>query len=503
MSSSLTAAALSGKSLLITGVSGFLGKVILEKLLRSVPDIKQIYLVIRRNQQYHSAQERFEKEIAGSSIFNRLKQDPTVNFTELCDSKLRFITGEITQDYFGLEASQFHQLAHQVDVIINSAASVDFREPMDSALRINTLSLYNLIKLTWIKPSPVIQVSTCYVNGFHKGLITEDVRGAAKITLQQKRGYFDVEPLIQQLNQEIEEIYNQNLQAEEQTRRMVRLGVLAAKRSGWNDSYTMTKWMGEQVLLKELQGQALTIVRPAIIESTLQGPVPGWIEGVKVADAIILAYAREKISIFPGNKHGIIDIIPADLVANSVILSAAEALYKTPAHRIYQCSSSHCNPVAIKDVIEYVQSAAHERHHHYENLFVRKPQKPFVMMPSLLFNSIIHSSYHLVKTRNRIAQNFGTASAHKLQRNLETAIQLSSIFSFYTQPKYTFSNQKLCAMAGNAGRKDNAEFPVDATMLDWRHYLSKVHIAGLNEYALKPKDSTVKQSDREKQAEVV
>ena len=48
MSNSLTSA-LNGKNLLMTGVSGFLGKVVLEKLLRSVPEVKRIYLVIRGN----------------------------------------------------------------------------------------------------------------------------------------------------------------------------------------------------------------------------------------------------------------------------------------------------------------------------------------------------------------------------------------------------------------------------------------------------------------------
>lgn len=37
----------SGKSILITGATGFMGKVLVEKLLRSCPDVKRIYLLIR------------------------------------------------------------------------------------------------------------------------------------------------------------------------------------------------------------------------------------------------------------------------------------------------------------------------------------------------------------------------------------------------------------------------------------------------------------------------
>lgn len=36
-----------GRSLLVTGASGFMGKVLVEKLLRSCPDIATIYLLMR------------------------------------------------------------------------------------------------------------------------------------------------------------------------------------------------------------------------------------------------------------------------------------------------------------------------------------------------------------------------------------------------------------------------------------------------------------------------
>jgi fatty acyl-CoA reductase len=36
-----------GRSLLVTGATGFMGKVLVEKLLRSCPDIATIYLLMR------------------------------------------------------------------------------------------------------------------------------------------------------------------------------------------------------------------------------------------------------------------------------------------------------------------------------------------------------------------------------------------------------------------------------------------------------------------------
>lgn len=37
----------SGRSVLLTGVSGFLGKALLEKLLRSCPNVSKVYVLIR------------------------------------------------------------------------------------------------------------------------------------------------------------------------------------------------------------------------------------------------------------------------------------------------------------------------------------------------------------------------------------------------------------------------------------------------------------------------
>lgn len=502
MSDSLTSA-LKGKSLLMTGVSGFLGKVVLEKLLRSVPEVDTVYLVIRGNNRYRNAADRFYHEIATSSIFDRLKQEDGVDFAQLCQQKLRFVTGEITQADFGLSADEFKKLGHSIDLIINSAASVDFREPMDSALKINALSLYQIARLSHQRRIPVVQVSTCYVNGFNKGVITEDVWGPARLPLHKSiSGYYELDGLIQRLARQVEQIRDRQLPEKEQQQLLVELGVKESRDAGWNDSYTFTKWMGEQILMKELQGQSLTIVRPAIIESTLKGPVPGWIEGVKVADAIILAYAREKISIFPGNKDAILDIIPADLVANSIILAAAEALSAPRAHRIYQCSSSEANPVRIREMIAHVQYAAENHYDRFENLFPRKPEKPFMMVPGFAFNSIIYSSYHAVKMKNKLAAGLNQTSSLRAQKNLETAIQLSSIFAFYTQPRYTFSNSKLVSLAGQAGRKDAHEFPVNAKEVNWEQYLSHTHIAGLDRYALRPRRATGKPEVQKRPAEV-
>ena len=55
-----------GKSILITGTTGFVGKVVLEKLLRTFPEIDTIYISIKTNGNLGKAYDRYKHEIKDS-----------------------------------------------------------------------------------------------------------------------------------------------------------------------------------------------------------------------------------------------------------------------------------------------------------------------------------------------------------------------------------------------------------------------------------------------------
>lgn len=63
----------SKKNIFITGGTGFVGVCLIEKLLRTIPDIGDIYLLIRPKRGKEIA-ERLQ-EISENSVFDRLKQE--------------------------------------------------------------------------------------------------------------------------------------------------------------------------------------------------------------------------------------------------------------------------------------------------------------------------------------------------------------------------------------------------------------------------------------------
>lgn len=482
-------AQLEGKRILFTGTTGFLGKVVLEKIMRDIPDVQKIILLLRGNERHPTARERFDREITASSVFDRLKKNDPEAFDQACKDKIDCITGEVTEKYFGLSEDQFETLASRIDVIIHSAACVDFRERLDRALSINALSLLNVAELVKLAGNiPLIHVSTCYVNGFKEGDCREDiVTPPRKAIKRNPGGFYEVRPLIEKFQKQINRMKKGIIQPDALTERLTELGIKESHRYGWNDTYTFTKWMGEQLIMEELQGSTLTIVRPSIIESTYQEPVAGWIEGVKVADAIIMAYAREKTPFFPTRPSGVIDIIPADLVANSLILAMAEALALPMKHRMYQCCSGSSNPITIGRMIHSLQSEANRNYAAYDRLLPKgRPKRDFRTINRGLFVIAMSGLKVAVLTYDglckltRIRNRF-----RRLTDFVKTTMKLAVTFSFYAAPRCRFHNTKLMDLASRVNDIDRRLFPVDAQIINWERYMGPIHLSGLNQYALK------------------
>jgi nucleoside-diphosphate-sugar epimerase len=479
-------AALSGKRILLTGATGFLAKVVLEKLIRTVPELEGVILLIRGGKD-GDARERFLRQVAGSSIFDTLRAERGPWLDRFFAERIECVTGKVTEPHFGLGAERFLDLALRTGLVINAAASVNFREPLDQALAINTLSLHQLTALARAAGSPLVQVSTCYVNGYRRGDILEDSRHPSG------RNQVDVDALAARLQQKIARVrarvQARGGDAEQLAQALTALGIREANRHGWNDTYTFTKWMGEQLAMQGMKGRPLTIVRPSIIESTLQDPVPGWLEGVKVADAVILAYARGRTSFFPARPEGIIDVIPADLVANGILMAAAEALQAPVGHRIYQSCSGSGNPILVGDLIRLLQGESQRNWQQYDKLFHKEPKHAFRVVGNVRFRLAMAGVSLGALAWSGLRRLAGQPGETPAMEKLRTTRLLAITFSFYAQPRYRFRNDGLLALAARFAEAERALYPVDARLVDWEDYLCRVHMAGLNRYALKRKEA--------------
>lgn len=489
----------SQKRVLITGVTGFLGKAILEKILRETPDVSKIYLLVRASAACN-AYERCMKDVFESSLFDVLRDKHGAGFDAYIANKIEVISGELTAPMFDLPKPEFIKIAQSLDLIINSAASVNFREAMDQALKINTLSLNNIVLLTQHKgdslnPTQVLQISTCYVGGFNRGVMREEVVSPASGLIPRKDDdTFEIQPVIEQLNAKIARIYQSSATSEKKQKKLIQLGIQQSRHFGWNDTYTFTKWLGEQLLIQALDKKNVTILRPSIIESAINSPLPGWVEGVKVADALIYAYAKGRVSIFPGEDSGILDVIPVDLVANSALLCSAQLLQEENSYRIYQCCSGRLNPIRLKEFIDYVQQAALQQYKQLPKLFAGKPQDTFkTVSPKTfrLYMAALKGSTWLKTISGRL---LGSKSAGRLMDKANTTASLAMIFGFYTAPKYRFDSLQLEELQSRFPGSEQKTFNARADSYSWKVYLQDVHLAGLHTYALAGKPDLTKKT---------
>src|SRR5665213_952829 len=107
---------LTGKSILLTGSTGFIAKAFLEKLLRTIPEVGRVHLLIRAQDAGHSLS-RAEHDIFSSSIFDHLKSKDSASFHKLVEEKVRFVIGDTSHARLGLHASDYLRLSQDVDVV--------------------------------------------------------------------------------------------------------------------------------------------------------------------------------------------------------------------------------------------------------------------------------------------------------------------------------------------------------------------------------------------------
>ncbi|MEL6546611.1 MAG: SDR family oxidoreductase, partial [Myxococcota bacterium] len=403
-----------GKHIVLSGTTGFLGKVVLAQLLDRYPNIGRIYPLIRPGASDKS-RERFDKTVATSPAMEPLRQTHGDNYLEFLHSKVLPIDGNITKgEDCGIPEETLAMLEREgVDLIVNSAGLVDFDPPIDHALAINALGAKNVVSLAKRFDAAVVHVSTCFVAGIRSGQVLEsepiinrvppgfEARGEAfdhhaeieqvgKLATE-VRARADDPYLIAQWHEEArDKLAEEGRDPDNPTtmragvmrqkkiwlaEELKRVGMERAKFWGWTNTYTFTKALGEMVIAEAVEaGLKATIVRPSIVESALEFPMPGWNEGFTTTAPLILM-VRRGILHFPFAEDLVLDVIPCDMVS-SVIVGAGAAVMEGSARLVYQAASGDRNPLTIRQAIEltawHARKYAREKNEKGVFAFVRR-----------------------------------------------------------------------------------------------------------------------------------
>lgn len=473
---------LRGRELLVTGATGLLAKVFVEKLLRCVPEVGKIHLLLRPRNDGTEAADRLTSEVIGSPVFDRLRALLGPRFDDLCAEKLASVEGDITLDRFGLSDADYKTLADRVDIVVNSAATVTFDERLDLAAAINLEGPQRLLTLARDAGAAYMQVSTCYVSGRRTGEIIEALSGPPMGVP------IDIDVMHAEIARRCAAIQSQRTRDNEKQREaLVAAGMELAQTHGWNDTYTFTKWLGEQFIDRERGDVPVVILRPAIIEGSYDEPVPGWIDGLRMADPIIVAYGSGKLSEFPADPEVCLDVIPVDIVSNAMIVTLPTA-DDGPGLEVFQSASSARNPLRLKALKEYLE-AAFRQSPMVDDLGRPIPPKALQFVTPEEFDRKWQA--RLARARWSLEQLDRLNILPTRRRQLTAAVSrieqllyFSRIYAVYTHLKCFYRDDRLRARVARLSEADQARFPTRPEVVDWRDYFVNRHVPGLRRFAL-------------------
>ena len=344
-----------GKRIVVTGATGYVGKVWVSWMLHHCPDLKELVLLIRPNKD-HSAVERFETIAATSPVFRPIRDTHGDQLGPFLNARIQVIAADISQPFAGLTTEDVDHLVGQVDAVLHFAGLTDFNPDPLRALKINSEGPAHMGDLAVHLNAPLAHVSTCYVAGVSDGVYSET------IPKNQSPNGTPLNPA-----EEIAHIRRVLTQPDvdgRAPRRLKRLDLALdrANALGWPNIYTYTKALGERLLDTREDVTHMTI-RPAIVECARNYPFAGWNEGINTAGPIV-ALMSTWYRHLPSKPQNHFDVIPVDTVVRGCTLAMA-ALLQGEHQSVYQLACSDHNPYTFEQVVDFngIAQMRHQRIH--------------------------------------------------------------------------------------------------------------------------------------------
>jgi fatty acyl-CoA reductase len=516
--------ALAGKRIFVTGATGFLGTALVERLLRSIPD-SELVLLIRPGRRT-SPMQRATREILKNDCFDRLRDMHGDRFDAEVASRVSAVAGDVGTDGLGLD-DDARQVLSTCDIVIHSAATVSFDSPLDSAVEVNLLgpsrvaaavvqARADAAEAGRVGPTHFIPVSTAYVAGTHQGEAPEqllegnpysmDVDWRGEVAAARRlRSDADAESrhpnrLVSFTKAARGELGGagihllaeraERLREDWVRKQLVDAGKARAAALGWPDAYAYTKSLGERALTAQYAGVLpYTIVRPSIIESALAEPVPGWIRGFRMAEPIIVSYARGLLKEFPGVPEGVIDVIPVDLVVAAIIAVAADGPSED-GPSVYHVASGVRNPFRYGRLVELVQSWFTE-HPIYDSdgqpIVVPEwsfPGRGRVQRQLQRAGKVMEAAERIVGTLPvRGRQAAWMAALEERHLLADRALGYVELYGAYTETEARYRVDRLLALWDRIDADERALFCFDPGEIDWDRYVHDIHLPSVVDHA--------------------
>ncbi|XP_041984031.1 putative fatty acyl-CoA reductase CG5065 [Aricia agestis] len=423
--------AYSGKSVLVTGGTGFVGKILIERLLYNCVDIKNIYVLMRQKKDV-PLHTRLEGMFS-LPIFTKLKETRPEDFNKLIP-----VYGDLLEDRLGIKATDQKLLEENVSMVFHTAASVSFKAQLKQAMDTNYSGTQKVIDLTKrIKNlESFVYFSTAFVKATSPELEEEPVP-----------------PIVSQ----------------EQLEKSMRTGNTSELLSVLDaPMYIFSKSVAENLVVQESKELPTTIIRPSAVTACLRDPLPGWMDTWIAHPSFFVEHSRGLVSAAVGHRDVVADIIPADYVANLAIVAAARGR-RSRTLQVYNCCSGDVNPMTWQQGADLFRQRA-EVDGRWD-----LPPKRLMLMSSPLLVAVLT----LVRdTLPALLRDLALVIRGKTPKY--TKMHLRARFIRHScipvmRHSVIFRSSRTLRLAQSLDDADRAQLPFDPTTITWPRYLATVY----------------------------
>ncbi|XP_062917667.1 fatty acyl-CoA reductase 1 isoform X4 [Mobula hypostoma] len=437
-----------GKNVLITGATGFMGKVLLEKLLRSCPGVKTAYILVRAKAGQNS-QARVE-EMLNCKLFDRLREEQP-DFKE----KVVAVSSELTQPELGLSQADKELLISCINIVFHCAATVRFNETLKDAMQLNVVATRRLLAFAQLmkKLEVFIHVSTAYAHCNRKHI--EEVIYPPPV---------DPKKLIEALEWMDDDL------VQDITRKLI------GERP---NTYTYTKAMAEYVVQQECGSLNVAIVRPSIVGASWKEPFPGWIDNFNGPSGLFIAAGKGILRTMRAANSAVADLIPVDVVINMTLAAAWYSGVHRPRNiLVYNCTTGGTNPFHWGEV-EYHVNLSFKM-----NPLERAMRRPNVNLRS---NPILHHYWiavsHTVPALFYDAFLMLTGHKPRMMKVINRLHRSMMLVEYFTSHSWVWNTDNINMLMSQMSLDDKKVFNCDVRQLHWAEYMEN-YCMGTKKYVL-------------------
>ncbi|CAH1738322.1 unnamed protein product [Aphis gossypii] len=431
----------------ITGSTGFLGTILLEKLLRSC-DVKTIAVLVRSKKGLAASQRAVD--IYQRAVFDRLRFEKPDFVT-----KIKIIDGNLEEPSLGFSTDDRDWLINNVNFVFHCAATIRFNESIQMATKINIQGTENLLELATIMNNlkGFVHVSTAY---------SHCPRSEIK-----------------------EQFYPVSISAKELKKLIKRDENIQNFGADWPNTYTFTKALTENDILTYENQLPISIFRPSIIGCTQSEPEPGWLDNINGASGIITPLIVGILRTIQLSRNKKTDIVPVDYTANALISVMWSTVNrykysdeKNKEPKIYNYVSSADSPIHWDKIINYTFEAYHQA-----------PPLETMWYIFCIFSDSRWLVYILRFLLHRIPGAFIDFSfiirgknpkMLKMYKKLESMTDLLKVF---TTSEWKFDNGNTRELWSLLSQEDRKTFRFGFEEFDWKSYI-KYTVYGIRKHIL-------------------